>query len=189
MSYQITRKIRDAVIVNFREAFKTDSVYTYKEVVDGNTDLATTQITITDVTPNEVSVIPALVVSTLPVDEKRFLQQDLFTEEKNINGTYKTTRGSMLFAEVNLDLWTLDGINRDQVLDRVYHHLKTFTDKLTESGIELIQTTILTDRRSFLLDRWWYTGGIKLRVYSEYYEEETDESVSGIKVSIPLAQP
>lgn len=172
-SYQIVKKIRDAVIVQLRDAFTQDERYTYNE------DSLLTKIMIHDVSANETLKIPSIIINTLSGEESRYLQNDLVQETAT-----GFTRGSGINSSTSIEVLTLDTISRDEIVDRIYQLLKDMTDTLADYGVGILKTNFNPERRQFVGDRWWYTSGVTLSCYSEWLEVNTTSPTTGYVTSI-----
>lgn len=174
-NYQCVKKIRDSIIKNLRNAFLNDSKYTYDE------NSANTKIMINDVTPMEALKVPSIIVENVGVTESRYLQNDFFFEDET-----GYTRGSSLISRTSIQVLTLDTIKRDEIIDRIYQLLKDFEEILSENGIAIIKTDILPERRQYIQDRFFYTGGVTLNCYSEWVEPVTVDNISAINITITV---
>lgn len=169
----IVKRIRDAVIVNFRTAFSTDPLYPYVENTDGTVDFDCTKIVINDATPEDYFHLPSINVMTASGEEHRFLQEDFFEEFTDEDTSGKVTRrGAPMSFTVSVEATALDVITRDELLDRMYERLKLITDDLADKGIGILKTSLRPDRRDFRGDRWFYTSGVDLYLYAEWLEED-----------------
>lgn len=175
-AFQIIRKIRDSIILNLRDAFSKDPDYPYSD------SLEDTKIHISDVTPLEAIKFPSIIVSGVNGDETRYLQDD-FVQETNID----YVRGSGLDSKITIEILTTDGIERDELCDRVYQSLKDYKDVLADDGIAILRTGISPERRQFIGDRWFYTSGLTISIYSEWIEHSTSSFVTSISTSVTLA--
>lgn len=175
---QITKRVRDAVILNFREVFKTDPIYTYVENIDGTVDFDCSKVVINDVTPEDHFFLPTINVMNASAEEHRFLQEDFFEEFTESSGSKVTRRGAPMSFTVGIEALALDTVTRDELLDRMYEKLKLITDDLSDRGIGILRTSLRPDRRDFRGDRWFYTSGVDLHLYVEWLEEETIDPAS-----------
>ena len=174
-NYQICRKVRDSFILNLRDAFSKDKKYTYDENPND------TKIMIQDVTPMQAIKIPSIIISSLSVDESRFLQDD-FLEETDTG----YTRCAGLNSRTSIEILTLDTIKKDEITDRVYQLLKDFKDVLANNGIAIWKTDILPDRKEFIQDRWFYKSGLTITAYSEWSENILVGNVSAVSISMSV---
>lgn len=166
----IMKRVRDAVILNFRRAFSTDVLYTYVENIDGTVNFDCTKIVINDATPEDHFYLPTINVMTASGEEQRVLQED-FLEEFEENGQV-IRRGAPMSFTVGIEAMALDVVTRDELLDRMYERLKLITDDLADKGVGILKTSLRPDRRDFRGDRWMYTSGVDLHLYAEWLEED-----------------
>jgi hypothetical protein len=170
----ISRRVRDAIVINLRNQFALDPVYPYVENPDGtlnfNTTAPYTQIAINDATPLDFLFYPCITVENLSGEEHRFLQQDYFEQFKDSTGAVFNRRGAPMTMEVVIKAKALDTVVRDQVLDRLYERFKILTDYLSASGVGVVKTSLLPDDREFPYDRWIYTSGVRMTLYVEWTE-------------------
>lgn len=173
-AFQINRKVRDAVILNLRRVFTGDPKYPYVETPEGEYDFANTKVVISDIIPQESAFFPAIVVDTVSGEEERYLGDDLGELKDSNNVSQADMQFSSIVLTVNVSFYTIDDtIARDELVDRVYDHFKSITDDLADSGIEIIKTSFLSDRRTFVLDRYLIVAGLSLKVYTEWNDQDT----------------
>src|ERR1019366_6275655 len=110
----ISRRVRDAIVLNLRNQFSTDSDYPYVENSDGTLDFANTKVAINDATPMDFLIYPSITVKNLSGEEHRFLQQDYFEQFTDVNGV-QDRRGAPMTMEVTIEAMALDTIVRDQI--------------------------------------------------------------------------
>ena len=170
--YSICKKIRDSFILNFRDAFSKDAKYVYDD------DPKVTKINISDVTPMQALKIPSLIISSLSVDESRFLQDDLSGETST-----GFTRCSGLNSRTSIEILTADTIKKDEITDRVYQLLKDFKIVLANNGIAIFKTDILPDRKEYIQDRYFYKSGLTITAYSEWSENVVTRYISATSIS------
>lgn len=180
----IAKRVRDAIVLNLRRAFSTDTDYPYVQNLDGTVNFDQTKITINDVTPDDHLFFPTIIVSSLAGEEHRFLQEDFFNFSVDPDTQVATeTRGAPITFSVKIEATALDTVVRDEVLDRLYQKFKIVTDDLADNGVGVVKTSLLADRREFPHDRWIYTSGVLMTLYGEWLEEEvvtdTVGSISG----------
>jgi hypothetical protein len=184
-NYQINRKVRDYVVINLREGFKTHSKYTYVEDAEGIPDLLKTKIIITDVTPNEVYKVPVVYVDTVSGPESRMLDSDLLSDREchYTNSTY-------LPLTVNVRVRSYDTIVRDELTDAIYQMLKEHLYDLSDNGIGVRNMDFIPETREFIQDRWFYVSGITVRTISEWVEEYSYDApiASGVNVIVTIAE-
>lgn len=170
-TYQIHRKIRDAVILNLRRIFTGHSKYPYIELVSGEYDFDNTKIVISDAIPQDHTFFPALIVDSLSGTEQRYLGPDDIGEIKDTN--FEVTADpifSSLQMTLTINLYSYDTIARDEIIDLIYDHLKLITDDLADNGIEVKKVALPNSGRQYLNDRWLMTSSITLDVYSEWVD-------------------
>jgi len=168
----IAKRVRDAIILNFRRAFAYDTLYTYVE--DPTTHVVNwdcTKIVINDATPSDYFYLPSINVMNLSGTEERFIQEDFFQYTVE-NGIPVMRRGAPIYFTVGITVTALDVIQRDEVMDRLYQTLKIITDDLANSGVGIIRTSLSRDGREFIGDRWFYSSGVELRLYAEWIEDQ-----------------
>lgn len=166
----ISRRVRDAIVVNLRNQFALDTEYPYVENPDGTLNFTQTKVAINDATPIDFLIYPCITVENLSGEEHRFLQQDYFEQFKDSLGAVFTRRGAPMTMEVTIKAIALDTVVRDQILDRLYERFKILTDYLSVSGVGVVKTSLLPDTREFPHDRWIYTSGIRMTLYVEWTE-------------------
>lgn len=166
----IVKRVRDAIVLNFRRGFSYDTKYTYVQNPDGSVNFDCTKVVVNDVTPENAYFLPSINVMTVNGDEHRFLQEDFFDEYTDELGADVTRRGAPMTFNVAVDATALDTITRDELLDRMYRNLKIITDDLANYGVAVVKTTIRGDRKEFKGDRWFYTSGVELHLYAEWTE-------------------
>ena len=173
MNYQITKKIRDAFILNLRAIFAADSKYTYVETPEGEYDFDNTKIIISDAIPIEPAFFPALLVSAVPIQEARYLGPEAMNETKDVNNVViGDEKFSSIFSTVTLTLHTIDDtLARDEIMDTIYQQFKFLTTELADDGIEIQDSTFSPDRRQFVKDRWYITATLNIRIYTEWRED------------------
>ena len=178
-AYQATRKVRDAIINNFRNYFSTHPTYTYISLPEGYPDMENTKIMIADITPQEEFKIPMIYINTVSGTESRMLDYDLQEgdDDSEIRSTYIT-------LTVDIKIRAYDTIVRDELEDALYASLKEFLDDLSESGIIVIKVDFSPESREFINDRWWYTSGFSLNVATEWTETFTVEGEIIEKVTV-----
>lgn len=172
-TYQINRKVRDAVIFNLRTLFLGHPKYPYVETITGEYDFDHTKIVISDAIPNEHAFFPAVIVDTVQGREQRYLGADSLDMPKD---NTNTVTGDRKFASipltVNINLFTIDDtIARDEIIDIIYDHFKLITDQLAAAGIEIVNTSFNPDRRTFNGDRYYITASISMQVYTEWVDD------------------
>jgi hypothetical protein len=181
----IVKRVRDAIVLNLRRIFASDPIYTYSENPDGTLNVDCSKIGINDATPATSLVYPSIICSTASGEETRFLQEDFFSSTEDAEGNITEIRGAPIVFQVTILVTSLDTITRDEVLDKIYRNFKIITDDLADNGIGIIKTSLETDRREFVQDRWLYTSGVRMSLYGEWIEEEVVSSkLEGIKGKI-----
>lgn len=183
----IIKRVRDAIVLNFRRAFSYDTIYPYVQNNDGSVNFDCTRIVINDSTPEDYYSLPSINVMNASGEEHRFIQEDFFESFEDNNGEISSRRGAPLDVRVVVEATALDIITRDQLVDRMYEKFKIITNDLADNGIGILKTSINADRRDFKNDRWYYTSGITLYLYAEWLDEDLtdpDSTVTGIKGSI-----
>jgi hypothetical protein len=189
-TFQITRKVRDAVVLNLRRVFKTDPKYTYVEFTTPpfDYDFDNTKIVISDAIPAEHAFFPAVTVDTVVGDEQRYLGPDSYRARED-GGVQQTDE---LFASipmtVNINVHTIDDtVARDEIVDRIYDQFKLITDDLADAGIEIKKTRFNADRRAFNGDRWYITATISIEIYTEWTDDlGPGDTLATIPVSLTL---
>lgn len=189
LAFQVTRKVRDAVILNLRRIFNGDPKYPYVETIDGEFDFDQSKVFISDILPQEHAALPAIVVDTVSGAEIRYLGPDDLGETKN--NDFEVTNDRLFTSidmTVNINIYTInDTISRDELTDRIYDHFKLITDDLAEQGIEIKKTIFNPDRRNFLDNRWYYVATYTLEVYTEWVDDlGAPELVSGLNIDLQL---
>lgn len=169
----VIKRIRDAIVLNFRRGFTYDTKYTYVQNPDGSVNFDCSKIAINDVTPEDAYFLPSINVMTASGEEHRFLQEDFFNQYKDLSGLDVTRRGAPMSFTVSVEATALDTITRDELLDRMYQKFKIITDDLANNGVGIWKTSIRSDRKEFKGDRWFYTSGVDLHLYAEWIEEDT----------------
>jgi len=175
----ICYRIRDAIVLNLRRVFALDTEYPYVENIDHSVNFDQTKITINDVTPLDHFFYPNIVVSALQGEEMRVLQEDFISEKVNEDGSIKDVRGTPMAFIVSITAQGLDTITRDKLLDKIYQKFKLITDDLADRGVGIVKTSLESDRREFIQDRWIYTSGIRMSLYGEWTEEDVTTDVVG----------
>lgn len=186
----IVKRIRDAIILNLRRAFSTDATFPYVENA-GIVDFDCTKVVINDATPEDHFMLPSINVMTASGTEFRFLQEDMFETNCNVDGVVFDRRGAPMKFSVTVEATALDVITRDELLDRMYQKFKIVTDDLATNGVGVIQTTLRPDSRRFINDRWWYTSGVEMSLYAEWLEEDIidpNSTLNGANVGITTDQ-
>lgn len=189
--FQITRKVRDAVVLNLRRVFKTDPKYPYVEFSTPpfDYDFDHTKIVISDAIPAEHAFFPAITVNTVVGDEQRYLGPDSYRMQKDNDNNVTTDE---LFASipmtVNINVHTIDDtVARDEIIDRIYDQFKLITDDLADAGVEIAKTRFDADRRSFNGDRWYITATISIQIYTEWKDDlGPGETLATIPISLTL---
>jgi hypothetical protein len=176
----IVRRVRDAVIAAYRNAFSYDSTFTYVADTTGVVNYALTKISIADNNPVLYYFLPEINVITISGEEHRFIEQDLFEEFTDSDGSKGVLRGAPISMAVTINATTLDGVTRDEVVDRLYEYLKQVTTALSTQGIAIWKTSINPDTRVFTNDRWYYTSGVTLHLYVEWLDENLTAPVSNV---------
>lgn len=184
-TFQINRKVRDAVIVNLRRIFTADPIYPYVELGSGEYDFDKTKIIISDAIPDEHAFFPAIIVDTVSGTETRYLGPDDLAETKDSNFQVTEDR---LFASidltVNINVYTIDDtIARDEIVDRIYDQFKLVRDDLAEAGIEIKRVNFSPERRVYQDNRWYITAQFSLEVYTEWVD---DLGVKDLVEKIPI---
>jgi len=174
-NYQICKKVRDSMILNLRDAFSKDKKYIYDD------DLKISKIHISDVTPMEALKIPSIIISTVGIDEMRYLQDDFLQETST-----GYSRSAGLNVRVSIEILTLDTIKKDEITDRVYQLLKDFKDILADNGIAIFKTDLLPERKEFIQDRWFYKSGLTISCYSEWIEGIVVGTVSSVNIQASI---
>lgn len=169
----IMKRLRDAIILNFRRAFSTDPIYTYVADINGVVDFDCTKIVINDATPEDHYLLPSINVMTASGEEHRFLQEDFFEEFTDPTTGKVTRRGAPMSFTVNIEATSLDVVTRDELQDRLYERTKLITDDLANRGFGILKTSLSADRRDFRGDRWFYISGVSIQLYGEWLQEET----------------
>lgn len=183
----IIKRVRDAIVLNFRRAFTYDTSYPYVQNNDGSANFDCTRIVINDSTPEDYYSLPSINVMTASGEEHRFIQEDFFEPFEDDNGEISSRRGAPLDIRVVVEATALDIITRDQLVDRMYEKFKIITNDLADNGIGILKTSINADRREFKNDRWYYTSGITLYLYAEWLDEDLTDpnsTATGIKGNI-----
>lgn len=168
----IIKRVRDAIILNFRRGFLYDTKYPYVQNLDGTVNFDCTRIVINDSTPEDYYSLPSINIMTASGEEHRFIQEDFFEEFKDSNGEMSARRGAPLDIRVTVEATALDIITRDELVDRMYEKFKIITNDLADNGIGILKTSINMDRKDFRNDRWFYTSGVTLQLYAEWLDED-----------------
>lgn len=183
----IVQRVRDAVIAAYRTAFSYDPLFTYVTTTTGtgtnavttvNYDL--TKISIADNNPVLYYFVPEINVITVSGEEHRFIQEDLFGSYTDANGNQSQLRGAPISMTVTVNATTLDGVTRDQLVDRMYETLKIVDTNLSAQGVAIWKTSINPDTRTFVNDRWYYTSGVTLHLYVEWIDVNVTAPNSGV---------
>jgi hypothetical protein len=185
-TFQICRKTRDALILNLRRIFSTDPKYTYVETLSGEYNWDETKIIISDIIPQEHAFFPAIVVDTVSGPETRYLGPDDLRETRDpiTHEVSEEKIFSSLDLTVNINVYTInDTIARDEIVDRIYDHLKLITDDLADNGIEIKRVTFSPETRAFVDNRWYITARLILEVYKEW---EDSPDIGDLVASIPI---
>lgn len=184
--YQISKKVREAVILNLRRIFTGDPDYNYAETIDGEYDFDNTKITIAANLSQEPVFFPAITVETVPGQEQRYLGPDSYRTLHDVNGVQTSDEMFTSFTmTVSISVHTIDDLKtKDQINDRIYDHMKLITDDLASNGVEIKRTTFIQDKRSFNGDRWFITGGLSLEIYTEWRD---DLGVATVISHIPVS--
>jgi len=185
-TFQILRKTRDAVILNLRRIFQGDVKYTYVELSSGEYDWDNTKIIISDIIPQEHAFFPAIVVDTVSGPETRYLGPETLRETRDptTHEVIEDKLFSSLDLTVNINVYTInDTIARDEIVDRIYDHLKLITDDLADNAIEIKRVTFSPETRAFVDDRWYITARMVLEVYTEWV---SDIDIGNLVESIPI---
>ena len=188
-TFQLSKKVREAVILNLRRMFTGDSTYPYVETIDGEFDYDNTKIIIAANLSQEPVFFPAITVETVPGEEQRYLGPDSYRTSYDTDGVQTSDEMFTSFnMTVNISVHTIDDLKtKDQILDRIYDHMKTINDDLADNGVEVKRTSFLQDKRSFNGDRWFITGGLILEIYTEWHESlSIDSAVSGVNLTLSL---
>lgn len=174
--FQVLRKVRDAVVLSFREAFKTDDDYTFNE------DPEETDLSIVDATPLMTAELPAIVVSALSGREERYLGPDMLGENDQQQDEFFVS----IPMTISIKTYVLDVMARDELTDRMFEYLKIACDVLSQMGVAIHRTNIGNDTREFLQDRWWYNSNVSIDVYTEwkYTDTESFDVISAIRLII-----
>lgn len=187
--FQVQRKIRDSVILILRRLFLLDPKYPYVTTLSGEHDYDNTKIIISDVLPQDHVFYPAIVVDVITTNESRYLGPDSLGEVKNVD--FEVT-DSLLFASLNssaeINVYTIDDtISRDEIVDRIYDHLKLIRDDLADNGIELKEVRFNAGTRTFADNRWFYIATLSLELYSEWVDsQDPGDLVSALDISFTL---
>jgi hypothetical protein len=187
-TYQILRSTRDAVILNLRRIFSGDPTYKYRyvELSSGEYDWDSTRLIISDIIPQEHAFFPAIVVDTVSGPETRYLGPDDLRETRDpiTHEVIEEKLFSSLDLTVNINVYTInDTIARDEIVDRIYDHLKLITDDLADNGIEIKRVSFSPETRAFVDDRWYITARIVLEIYKEWSD---DIAIGDLVGSIPI---
>ena len=183
-NYLVAKKIRDAVVLQLREAFKTNSTFQYVELSNGELDYENSHIDIADVTPNDDIKIPAIIISSSSIDENfRFFNDGLLEVIEVAGVEQEEIYGTGLQTSLSISILTESTIERDQLLDLVYEYLKTATDILAEKGIAIYEIKFGRESRTTIGARELYTSSVDIDVYSEWIKgEDITDTVSGVEV-------
>lgn len=187
--FQVTKKVREAVILNLRRIFTGDPDYNYAETLSGEYDFDNTRITIASVLSQEPVFFPAITVETVPGQEQRYLGPDSYRTTHDINGVQTSDEMfTSLSMTVTISIHTVDDLKtKDQIIDRIYDHMKLITDDLASHGVEIKRTSFLNDKRSFNGDRWFISGGMSLEIYTEWRDDlGVGATVTHVPVSLTL---
>jgi hypothetical protein len=186
--FQLSKKVREAVILNLRRIFTGDPDYNYAETIDGEYDFDNTRIVIAAVLSQEPVFFPAITVETVPGQEQRYLGPDSHRTRLDNNKVQISDEMFTSFdMNVTIAVHTIDDLKtKDQIVDRIYDHLKTINDDLADRGIEVKRTTLSQDKRSFNGDRWFITGGLTLEIYTEWHDD-TGPGTTLAKIPISLS--
>lgn len=174
----VVKRVRDAVVLNIRDMFRTDVSYPYIDNNDGSLNFDQTKISINDVTPLDHLFYPSIIVSTVAGEESRFIQEDYLSSTVNADGSITELRGAPINFSVLIQSQALDTVVRDELLDKIYDHFKMITDDLAANGVAIIKTFLESDKREFVQDRWIYTSGVRMSLYAEWLDSEVT-AVSG----------
>lgn len=169
--YQIKKRVRDAIITNLKNFFKTHEKYRYVETEEGIVDLERTKIMISDVTPNEVLKIPVIYVDVMSGTETRLIDHDLLYEEFTEEGL-RVERSTYLSLTCTILVYAYDTIVRDELADLVYQSIKRYLKDLNKNGVVVRKVDMEAERRVMIQDRWYYTSGLRLDLGAEWIEDE-----------------
>ncbi len=190
-TFQINKKVRNAVILNLRRVFTGDTKYAYVENA-GVYDPIASKIDITDAIPDDHARMPHIVVDVLAGPEKRYIgPEDLREVKDGNNRVIKDEIFTSLNLTININVYTInDTLTRDEVLDRIYDQFKLITDDLADRGVEIISTTFNGDTRAYIRDRWYITGRLSINVYSEWKDELlVEDTVESIPIDVDVNNP
>ena len=175
---KIVKRVRDAIITAYRNAFSYDPDFTYVTNANGTVNFDCSKVVINDSTPDDYYFLPSINVTTTSGEEHRFLQEDFFGAFQDLNGNMSPRRGAPLDIRATVEATALDVITRDRLVDRLYELFKVVNDALADNGVGLLRTSIRADSRKFEHDRWYYTSGVELSLYAEWLEEDTTVPVT-----------
>lgn len=131
--FQISKNVVNAFIIGLRNLFATNVKYAY------NDDMETTLIEITDLNPQEVAFFPAIIISSVTgPNSSKYLDDDFLYEIKDISNVLIGEQyGNQLHLRVDLDLYCLSTIAREEITDTTYLYLKTLTADFAEMGVDI----------------------------------------------------
>jgi hypothetical protein len=182
-SSQVITRIRDAFILHLRDIFKKHPRYTYVEKEDGMVDYDKTKIIIFDTTPLQPFLVPAIIVSTVPSNEIRFVQNgDFFFRENETTDII----GSLIIGDVNIEILTLSTPDRDNLMDIVYDFSKQFTQELEKYGIAIINTSLEATSQTYVNDRWFYRSPLRMKFFTEYNNKVNYDLITKINFNYQL---
>ncbi len=195
-SFQITKKVRDAVVRNLRRVFSTDSIYTYVELggpydpqANNEYDPDNSKIDITGHIPDSHAKFPHIAVEVISGAEIRSLGPDTLRETKDSN--FKTITDE-IFASfkmtVSINIYTIDDtLAVDEILDRIHDQFKLVTDDLANNGIEIQNHVFNGVRYQYVRDRWYVTGSETLNIYTEWKDDlGVETTVASIPIDIQI---
>ncbi len=191
-SFQINKKVRNAIVHNLRRIFSVDTIYPYIEATvpydpsaNAEYDPDTSKIDITGSIPDSHARFPHISVDVISGPEIRYIGPEDLRETKDSNGNVISDEKFASFRlTVNINVYKIDDtLAVDEILDRIHDQFKTVTDDLADSGIEIVNHVFNGINSQYIRDRWFLTGRLTLNVYTEWLE---DLGVGDLVGSIPI---
>jgi hypothetical protein len=185
-SYQVTKKVKNALVYNLRRIFTNNTSFPkYKYIeTSGQYDPDLSTIDITGDIPDSHSRFPHIAVDVISGPEKRYIGPDALRETKSGNVVDSDQIFASFDLTANINIYTIDDtLTRDELMDAIHDQFKLITDDLADNAIEIVNTTFNGDTRAYVRDRWYITGRLTLKLYTEWKD---DLGVGDTIASIPI---
>lgn len=181
--YQISKNIVNAFIIGLRNLFANNTKYTYSD------DMETTLIEVTDLNPQEVAFFPAVIISSVtgPNSSIYFSDDFLYEIRDSNNSLIGEQHGNQLKLQIELSLYCISTIAREEITDLTYLYLRTLTADFAEMGVEIRYINYGAPSTETIGTRVFHKQVLSVDTYSEWTvikDVIAAEKISGINVSL-----